>query len=448
MGDKLRCEIVRDLLPSYVEGLTSPVTSQAVKDHLTGCPDCDEMAKRMKSPEPERAATAEEVNYLKGLRRHTWKRVLAAAVTVALVLGLVFFWRTYLVGRTADEQFMSCGASVDGDQAILQGVFLDDSMACGGVRWTEEDGVLTAEVNWVESSIFSRHEIYSQYEAKGDIRQIWLGDRILWEDGVSIHPNVSPIYAAAHPYIGDASANGELAAALGIADRLGAYTHELQTDQEPYGWTIVLEESFSVLQKNQIHAYMDTYSCAMLALVDNLGYVSWEYETEWQRETYTVTAQQAAQLTGQDVKLWGRSAVAFQELTELLGLNRSGVREPAPMGSSFQLVFELESEQKISTLELSYGLNEEMLGSMGTQRADGSVFERGEDITFELQEENFQTGTDSMDLAYFCFTLEAVTEDGERLVVAEQARPQPMYGWTYSYTIVDDGNGGLTLREG
>lgn len=34
MSDKLRCEIVQDLLPSYVDGLTSDETNEAVKDHL------------------------------------------------------------------------------------------------------------------------------------------------------------------------------------------------------------------------------------------------------------------------------------------------------------------------------------------------------------------------------------------------------------------------------
>ena len=40
MSDKLRCEIVQDLLPSYVDGLTSDETNEAVKDHLADCEMC------------------------------------------------------------------------------------------------------------------------------------------------------------------------------------------------------------------------------------------------------------------------------------------------------------------------------------------------------------------------------------------------------------------------
>ena len=43
MSDKLRCEIVQDLLPSYVDGLTSDETNEAVKDHLADCVSCRDM---------------------------------------------------------------------------------------------------------------------------------------------------------------------------------------------------------------------------------------------------------------------------------------------------------------------------------------------------------------------------------------------------------------------
>ena len=35
MSDKLRCEIVQDLLPSYVDGLTSDETNEAINDRRT-----------------------------------------------------------------------------------------------------------------------------------------------------------------------------------------------------------------------------------------------------------------------------------------------------------------------------------------------------------------------------------------------------------------------------
>lgn len=39
--NRLGCEIVKDLLPNYIEGLTSPETSRQVEEHLAGCAPCN-----------------------------------------------------------------------------------------------------------------------------------------------------------------------------------------------------------------------------------------------------------------------------------------------------------------------------------------------------------------------------------------------------------------------
>ena len=36
------CAIVKDLLPLYFDGETSPGTSSFIKDHLASCPSCSE----------------------------------------------------------------------------------------------------------------------------------------------------------------------------------------------------------------------------------------------------------------------------------------------------------------------------------------------------------------------------------------------------------------------
>ena len=46
MKNDLTCGVVRDLLPSYVEGLTSPESNTAVERHLSECPDCAQLRTR------------------------------------------------------------------------------------------------------------------------------------------------------------------------------------------------------------------------------------------------------------------------------------------------------------------------------------------------------------------------------------------------------------------
>ena len=51
MKNKLPCEIIRDLLPSYVDGLTSEVTNEAICEHIQSCDACKETLHRMQAPE-------------------------------------------------------------------------------------------------------------------------------------------------------------------------------------------------------------------------------------------------------------------------------------------------------------------------------------------------------------------------------------------------------------
>ncbi len=50
---KINCEVIKDLLPSYIDGLTSPQSDTLIREHLKECPECreylEEMTKEMKS---------------------------------------------------------------------------------------------------------------------------------------------------------------------------------------------------------------------------------------------------------------------------------------------------------------------------------------------------------------------------------------------------------------
>ena len=87
MKDNLPCAVVRDLLPIYVEGLTEPETNAAVEAHLKTCPACTARLAAMRAPEPPpEAETAKEVDYLKKVKRRSWKRVVLAVLITVLVL--------------------------------------------------------------------------------------------------------------------------------------------------------------------------------------------------------------------------------------------------------------------------------------------------------------------------------------------------------------------------
>ena len=49
MRNNLPCEVVQDLLPSYIDGLTSEKTNELVEEHVEGCDQCSSILRGMKS---------------------------------------------------------------------------------------------------------------------------------------------------------------------------------------------------------------------------------------------------------------------------------------------------------------------------------------------------------------------------------------------------------------
>ena len=112
----LPCHIVKDLLPSFVDGLTSKETARAVEDHLEGCPDCravrDAMTARLEldhAPQPHR-------DFLGEFKRHQH-------ITVLLLVALTFVL-TYVLILTLNRL-------VEVNALYSLGLFLLIPLVCG-----------------------------------------------------------------------------------------------------------------------------------------------------------------------------------------------------------------------------------------------------------------------------------------------------------------------------
>ena len=92
----INCDVVRDLLPLYVDGLASEGSTALIKEHVEVCADCRAQLERMRTPLEE--GSAEAADYKKALvkqKRHTHKRI-ALFAALALALGaaacLLILW--------------------------------------------------------------------------------------------------------------------------------------------------------------------------------------------------------------------------------------------------------------------------------------------------------------------------------------------------------------------
>ena len=137
MEKKIPCEVIRDLLPSYADGLTDKVTDCIIKEHINECEGCAGALERMKdsSVSPVDGESKKAVNFLKKThRRSIIAVVLGVFVTVALaVVGLSV--KTFIIGQPIDGKLVDCWVGVDGNVVNVNADFINfcvfmAAMAC------------------------------------------------------------------------------------------------------------------------------------------------------------------------------------------------------------------------------------------------------------------------------------------------------------------------------
>lgn len=102
----MKCDIIRDLLPAYIEGLTSAASNEEIEKHLAGCGECRtfhrEMAGKIREEVP--VAGDKEVDYLKKVRiSYIRKAAVAAGSVVVCLLVLIGL---FAVGFSVSSQDM------------------------------------------------------------------------------------------------------------------------------------------------------------------------------------------------------------------------------------------------------------------------------------------------------------------------------------------------------
>lgn len=116
MKSKLSCDIVLDLLPSYVDELTRETTNKEVKEHLEECESCLKSYIAMQTP-AKRAVTEEEfkeIDFLKTTKKKQKRKlVLSVAMGIGICLLLVVVNRcfgnpvSHLLAANAIEEYIT-----------------------------------------------------------------------------------------------------------------------------------------------------------------------------------------------------------------------------------------------------------------------------------------------------------------------------------------------------
>ena len=323
MKNDLTCAVVRDLLPSYAEGLTSEETNAAVEAHLSACPDCTARKNAMTAPaEPAEAAEqSREVDYLKTVKRKSGRRVVAAVLCTILLIAAGFAAKIFIIGTPAQEGELFVAETAE-ENGVLRLSISTPSSATAFWGWTVDtaDGVANISARSVLVSPLFPHGGGTVEVPLDGIREVRLCGLVVWQNGVAIQNGTARLYLTKTPYVGDISALNRVAAAMNIQSGCGPYTNSLQTSHEPYGWTLEFSNVYTEKQAAWLDETMEhDLAPLMLALVDNLGEVSWTYRTQDSAlQARTVTLSQVNEALPRPVKDYAASPAEFQQLLDLL----------------------------------------------------------------------------------------------------------------------------------
>ncbi len=318
MKNDLSCAVVRDLLPSYIDKLTSKETNGAVERHLEGCEECRKVLAVMQGEggpaAEENKAEAKEIDYLKKVRTGTWKRVIAGIVAAAFVFGAGAWIKVHRIGNNMDPSAVNITrVVVSGDTVAVAGNFKDKSL---GVTHADmllkENGVL--EIGYraaKKDGMDNDFDFVAQGEGYGNVQEIRMGDRLVWYQGVLIDEQTSDVYNARHAYVGDMPANGALARAQGIQETIGPYENELSTAAEPYGWTLYSQKDLTSQELAAIRQELQRDAAVMLACVDNLGWVEFQFANG---TSLKLTTEDASAMRNADIKKEADNPIRLQLL--------------------------------------------------------------------------------------------------------------------------------------
>lgn len=370
------CDIIKDLLPLYLDKVCSEDSKRAVEEHIATCENCRKELEAYRSDITTTDNGGEEV--IRKLSSHWKKTKRASLFTGVLVMAVLIF-----IGISALLYSFSPRPVTPGEVAVEELSILKNSniyftlkvsekVNADGMSWFEQNGdvYITLKTDRIQlkkkdsvqgfeenTDNYSRWEfntrmsgikniyLYNSLDTynNGKDRKtlIWSNETELKEAGTEAETwiktysswgNVESgllaknLYEHRNPYVGDMPANGKILYDLKLPKVLGSFKNELQTTKEPYGYTLLFED---MVQKEEIEEFdntMKAFACMMLAMIDNLSEVSWKYQAETDKGVTeinkSITKEEASGLAGADIKSFSESVDKVQNLLYILGIEK------------------------------------------------------------------------------------------------------------------------------
>lgn len=161
MKENKECEVVQDLLPSYVDKLTSEQTNGYIENHLKECEKCSKVLKNMQdvNKEIEEQKLKRDLKFAKKYNR---KLMFFKVIVLAILVGIVF-------ALTRNVLIVQKLIKTNEDLGYISSYYTRVSVY-------DEDIVLTYE-NWMKDETYlgKMKWLYKYEDAEGSLVEYWDG---------------------------------------------------------------------------------------------------------------------------------------------------------------------------------------------------------------------------------------------------------------------------------
>ncbi len=124
MNNNIPCNIIKDLLPGYIDGILSETGSETVREHLEECGNCHQAYLEMKEELPVDTETKEEIalDGFKKVRRCTKMLKIAVTTVTGLLFFLIlsFFVKIFLIGEPLSTHKLRSELSYNEETSCLE----------------------------------------------------------------------------------------------------------------------------------------------------------------------------------------------------------------------------------------------------------------------------------------------------------------------------------------
>ena len=143
----MKCEIIRDLMPLYLDGLTSEESNGAIREHLDGCESCKKMLEQMQRETTVK--TEETKKKINPFRKFNRKMKTYVAATVAVCVGFGGLgYKAFARGFAIDPDDMTMDVRMEGEMLYLDFALEEGVLQNDGTKYDETSAEIKLRKVW------------------------------------------------------------------------------------------------------------------------------------------------------------------------------------------------------------------------------------------------------------------------------------------------------------